>query len=375
MIFLTCNDAVNGIYEGQVLDVVRFLRSEFKLPVKLFAMFPGSYVEEGRGLLANADPGSMAFASRFPIRFYGWNSRLVHTMIDSEKTVWARGVLACELALRLKKRGKINKVIYDGRGAVAEEFREYISPSLFSTIARMEKRAVLNSDHRLAVSDALVHYWRTIYGYRGTDHVVIPTTLNSGLQLPDLNESLRSATREKLGFGPRDVVFVYSGGSAEWQSFALIGEFVRTVFKNNATYRLLLMVKGSMPDLGLPNELKDRVVLIERSHHEIPAVLSACDHGLLLRENSVTNKVASPTKFAEYLYSGLDVIISENVGDYTGLLKEKELGSIYSGMTIELNALTPERRKYLQDTAVHYFSKNSSRIREKYDQLVAFCNG
>lgn len=374
MIFLTCNDAVNGIYEGQVLDVARFLRSEFDLPVRLLAMFPRSWFEEEAKALLKADPGAIAISSRFPLRFYGWNTAGLLPYLKGEHVIWARGVLACELALRLKKKGKIKKVIYDGRGAVAEEFREYISSAHFSRIYAMEKRAVMNADLRIAVSAALVDHWRKTFGYHNEKHLVIPTTLNTELPVPDLSVEIRSSVRKKFGFRDEDVIFVYSGGSADWQSFSLIGEFLAKMFALNANYKLLLLVKGSVPDLGIPKEFTTRVLKTEVRHDEIPGVLSACDHALLLREDSITNRVSAPTKFAEYLLSGLNVIISEHVGDYSTLLKEKRLGSVYSGDRFVLNSLSLSERKYLQDTALQYFSKRSPLIREKYSQLAEFCN-
>ena len=64
-------------------------------------------------------------------------------------------------------------------------------------------------------------------------------------------------------------------------------------------------------------------------HEEVTNFLLACDWGILIREQSVTNKVASPTKFAEYLSAGLPVIISENLGDYTEFVKNNDCGIIY----------------------------------------------
>ena len=47
---------------------------------------------------------------------------------------------------------------------------------------------------------------------------------------------------------------------------------------------------------------------------------------MLIRENTVTNQVASPTKFAEYLACGLPVIISDNLGDYSVFVETNGCG-------------------------------------------------
>lgn len=56
----------------------------------------------------------------------------------------------------------------------------------------------------------------------------------------------------------------------------------------------------------------------------------AGDVGLLLREDSLTNRVASPVKFAEYLRCGLPVVLTPYVGDFS------ELGATEGvGQTVE----------------------------------------
>src|SRR4030042_1420126 len=54
----------------------------------------------------------------------------------------------------------------------------------------------------------------------------------------------------------------------------------------------------------------------------------AADVGLLLRENSLTDRVASPVKFAEYLRCGLPVILTPYVGDFSALATAEGIGQI-----------------------------------------------
>jgi hypothetical protein len=86
------------------------------------------------------------------------------------------------MALALKKTGIIRKAGFDGRGAIAAEWKEYdvqVTSSWKNQIDKLERNAVLNSDARLAVTHHLVDYWKEYYGYTDTKHVVIPCTLNS----------------------------------------------------------------------------------------------------------------------------------------------------------------------------------------------------
>lgn len=69
-----------------------------------------------------------------------------------------------------------------------------------------------------------------------------------------------------------------------------------------------------------------RVLSVEYS--KVPMYLNAADIGLLLRDKVIVNRVASPTKFAEYHACGLYTILSNDLGDASKLIKEEKIGKI-----------------------------------------------
>ncbi|HQF28754.1 MAG TPA: hypothetical protein PLD36_09070, partial [Bacteroidia bacterium] len=79
------------------------------------------------------------------------------------------------------------------------------------------------------------------------------------------------------------------------------------------------------------NEFPQQVQRKWVNHQEVTAILTACDTGILIREQSVTNQVASPTKFAEYLSAGLTVIISDHLGDYSDFVRDNNCGTVVNG--------------------------------------------
>lgn len=108
-------------------------------------------------------------------------------------------------------------------------------------------------------------------------------------------------------------------------------------------------------------------------HHEVQKVLAACDYGILFRENSVTNQVASPTKFAEYLSAGLPVIISENLGDYTEFVLAEKCGMVVSeNDEIILTQQTTEEKQRMIQLAIRHFTKQANR--KNYETLLQFIN-
>jgi hypothetical protein len=76
-------------------------------------------------------------------------------------------------------------------------------------------------------------------------------------------------------------------------------------------------------DAGLPD---DRVRVLRAPHSEVVGWLNASDAGILLRERHPVNAVASPTKFAEYLLTGLPVVINDGIGDYSDFVARRDVG-------------------------------------------------
>ena len=61
----------------------------------------------------------------------------------------------------------------------------------------------------------------------------------------------------------------------------------------------------------------------------MPQYLDACDYGFCIRNSSIVNKVASPTKVLEYVARNVKPILSEYVGDFSEVLPKKGLASIW----------------------------------------------
>ncbi|HXP48650.1 MAG TPA: hypothetical protein VN922_01785, partial [Bacteroidia bacterium] len=77
---------------------------------------------------------------------------------------------------------------------------------------------------------------------------------------------------------------------------------------------------------------------------------------------------SSPVKFAEYLAVGLPVIISENIGDYSAFVSEKNCGSLVN--SINWNSITrpnTEEKIRIQSVAELYFRKKD--YTEQYRKL------
>ena len=272
-------------------------------------------------------------------------------------TVIARGPFATWLALEAKKSGIVKRVVFDGRGAYSAEFREYNvagSSTLNTEIEAIEKRAVLESDFRIAVSKALAEYWQRTFGYSETEHQIIPCTLRT----IEKKETDLQAVRKRFGFAPEDIVIVYSGSFAGWQSFDLLDKVGIDLLEKQKSVKFLVLAPDTAT-LKMAQKYPDRVVCTWLSSKEVHAVLNVCDYGWMVREETITNLVASPVKFAEYLAAGLPVIISKNLGDFSAFVRHHKAGFVAEGVFPELAKTSEEERNRFRQLAETYLTKKA----------------
>ena len=260
----------------------------------------------------------------------------------------------------MRERGLTKRVCFDGRGAYAAEWEEYRiidDDALIAQFRPLENEAVNKSDMRLAVSHALVAHWRERYGYSGNAHVVVPCTLGNRVHV--------SSSRGVDPLGrltmPTGVRVVYSGSTAGWQSFGLLERMLTHVLDAQPEATVLFLSKRDEHNAQLEQRYPGRVEVKWLEHSQVQAALNACDYGIMLREDTITNRVASPTKFAEYLRSGLRVIASEGLGDFSGLVKEERLGVVLdkSGEVPRLEPTPKQERDRLKALAEARFTKGA----------------
>jgi hypothetical protein len=357
--YLTFNDAPSGIYSSQVIDVIHFLRKELKSNIRLIAFISlRNFSDNKKKIKTNLKdavvlpmiPGIQRWkANRLTLKLF--------FLFTKTEMVIARSVLAAQLALSCG----VKKLVYDGRGAIEAEWKEYKvieNEEMLKGIHKWEEEAVFESIYRIAVSEQLVDLWRKEFGYNNNKHVVIPCTLNTLFEKISLNKSQSDLKRSELGVGEKDLLFAYSGSVAGWQSFSLLYDFLSPQLRSSKSNKVLFLSDKDENISRLEKEFPQQIICKKVKPHEVPAILVTADYGLLIREKSKTNQVASPVKFAEYLACGLKVIISEDLGDYTDLVKKKSWGYIYGpGSDIKPVPVSFEEKTRLSREGISMFCK------------------
>lgn len=360
LVYLTFNDHPSGIYKSQVVDTCNFLRNELGHEVQLIAFISlRNYAAVKRAIL-QMDAKALV-KPMFP-GIHRWRNNkwlLKWSGIRNADKIIARGMFATHLA-HLAGVAK-HQLIFDARGAYAAEFSEYrVGGDAFNKaeIEALEQSALQISGKQLAVSHALRSYWKRQYQFEGSNSIVIPCTVSDDVitELPDDKELVNYRTH--LGVQKDECLIVFSGTASGWHSFQMMDELLLKWMHDNPKIKILLLTNSNPDQLKITSEFSSRVMVKWVKHQQVQQLLHAADYGWLVREQSDTNRVASPVKFAEYLAAGLYVIISPELGDYSELVNREGCGMISDNMVAtDLLPLTRNQKLHAVNLVNTHFTK------------------
>ena len=357
MIYLTVNDAPGGVYKSQVIDVLKQINQNTSSPVQLIAFISVRGFKKNKKTIKSWYKHAVVVPMIPGIARWHTNRILLKLRFPHLKnqTCIARNVMAYAIA-----ESHFKTRVYDGRGAIGAELQEYPdmipNTEIVKDIINWEKKAVLEADFRIAVSNQLVNHWKQSFGYDGDKHVVIPCTVSQ----TDNSENKRTAEiLKELGWQQTDTILIYSGGIAGWQSFDKLTSIIPGWISKQGV-KVLFLTKNC-PEIDhltktYPKDVKRLWLKPEEVHH----YTSIGDYGILIREENITNAVASPVKFAEYLNAGLKVLISNHIGDFSEFVKTNNCGHLLEDLIakdISFSKTSPEVKKLIIELAVKHFSK------------------
>jgi len=357
-----------GIYDSQVLDVCQHLENNFEVQIKLIAFLSIRELRgsEAKKTIKSKYPNAWVLPAFPKLRYFKLTQYLLALVLlfSKQQVLICRNVFATQIGLFCRKLGLVNKVIFDGRSAIAAEIKEYDVfpvPYLRNNIRDFEKTAVIHSDYQMSISQALIDYWKQEYGYAKATHSIVPCTLHS-----DFKWSYNSVQNS-----PK-VSVVYAGSNAPWQGFSEISDFLRAHPEMECT----LLTKASEVTAAMQHEFGSRLHIKWVNSEQVCEELAKHDYGLLLRPQTITNQVASPGKFAEYLSCGLQVILTHKLGDYSQWVIQNNCGLVWDKLrALDLEKGSEVSKKHSNLLAQDYFFKSSKAIQNQYQKLISAVHG
>lgn len=212
----------------------------------------------------------------------------------------------------LKKYNLIAPIISDMRAALYEELK--YSGSILSRFAskyvlRAEDMIFDSCENFFFVSDNLLEYFSSNYVLPIERCFIFPTFVNSKVFKP-----LGHSRLDELGISDKKV-YVYCGGVSFWQNIDKIILAYDSKTTVDDEYHLLLVVtkpeeiEQLIKTLGVS---RLDITVLSSNYEHVAEYIRGCHAGLLIREESVINNVASPTKVFEYISCGIPVILDLN---------------------------------------------------------------
>lgn len=264
-------------------------------------------------------------------------------------------------AKRIKRRHNI-KVLYDIHGA-NEDLIEVASKggfvkklalrALYYKQTLFHKNYLCFADGALVVTHALEEYTRT--RYKLSEHFkfyIVPcaTISSKGMESRDYQE-YRKEYRQKYDLKDGEIAFIYSGGISPWQCIEETIDVYKRISKQIKKKSRLLIFSFNI------DAIKHLLTGIDVIHdkytpEELPKALCAGDYAFLLRQDNLTNNVAFPNKFLEYVQGGMSIITTPYVYEIRNQINKFELGVLYD-FSSDLSTL------------IEYIDKCDSRVYNK----------
>ena len=218
-------------------------------------------------------------------------------------------------AMYVKKFKRSTLVMADFHGAAAEEYRftnPKISQEKIDYVLDQRRSLCEHADIIICQSGEMVIFLKSLMENK-KQIFCYPMTIedNWRISLDDIKEKRRNL-REKLHLNESHHIFIYTGGLTKWQKIDVL---LRIFEKYHARYpdSILLFFSTAEDTSWVPCEYYDllhseAMRIRSVTHAEIADYLCVADIAFLIRDDILLNRVASPTKFGEYLSRGLPII-------------------------------------------------------------------
>lgn len=247
----------------------------------------------------------------------------------------------------------------------------------------------------------MLHYWenklkknaRAIFpvseGYKTTlikegvkSERVFVTPCATDLTRFIINDQWRIEMRKLLGWNANDIVGIYVGKFGDIYFCDKAFELFKKLKKQFPKFRIIIL--SSSKKEWLNEKLTYCGFLLEEmfvdyvDHREVPKYLNASDVAFCFHKPHEYSYAYSPVKNGEYWACGLPVIISENIGDDSLILKSSRMGIVLKDITkfdedvvsefTEL--LKRNNRAGIRELAIKY--RNLSVLNHIYAKVLGF---
>jgi len=371
------NALTSAVLHSQVLSVARFLSENGFECMFVGCINEGANEHEAEKLIKNqyAIPAIIraVYSAKYGylgMRLTSWRlQRVTEKIIEDFRPtyIYSRSIASSQIARKLAKQCNAVAVL-DMRAALSEEVKLRRKNALlrYCYIRYVEKTELKKADKLVCVSQNLKAYIENISGRKKVS--VIPCCFDK--KKFRFDEVARQELRKLLGFDGNQKVICYSGGLANWQRIDDIISLYEKISKQTQGFKFLFLTqKRAQLQLKLDKSTlcRARYVIKSCEHDDVYRYLSAADAGIIMREDTIVNNVASPIKIAEYLACGLPVILTRGIGDASDLISQNNLGLLL----IDSQDISKQVIQYFEQLDVNTTRNNAIKFCDDFYSMEA----
>ncbi|MFK7602284.1 hypothetical protein ACI3L1_08745 [Deinococcus sp. SM5_A1] len=196
-------------------------------------------------------------------------------------------------------------LVSDIHGAVPEE-HIVMQKKLHSRIyLYLESKMFRNSTLVLAVSRSMQSFYSKKYKFLSEDQVIFVPIQSEIADVYAFNRKIS-----------RNIGVIYAGGVQAWQNVDLMLSTSLLIKKYNPEWKVSLFFPDQFLELVRNTPIQHAAKIGTANKTELEALYHQSHLGFLLRDDTIVNRVSSPTKLSEYLSFGIiPIVIQPNVGD------------------------------------------------------------
>lgn len=248
-------------------------------------------------------------------RRWPWQVGEAKRLVAGARCVYLHSILAAEQPVAQDILESADRLVLDLHGVVPEEAEMMGEHERLPGLNLLEKRLVERADVLIGVTqkllDSVAEKWQSC---TGCEKIVIPI-------IPHFLKGYKSDIKKEP-----DLV-VYAGGVQKWQQIEKMAALAESHFELKFSFFVpdVPRFRGAFGGCLVGSEEEKggvwgRLTIDSVGPEQLLKHYEKAAYGLLLREDHIVNRVASPTKLTEYLATGVVPIVdSRAIGDFEEL--------------------------------------------------------
>lgn len=190
----------------------------------------------------------------------------------------------------------LKNIITDLHGAVPDELEMYGQNKRAKLYSWIESKVLYHSYKIIAVTEAMENYYTDKYPFTKGKFLCI--------SIFSKMKTLQETNRKENGV-------IYSGGTQKWQCIDIMKDLIANTY-DIYNWTILTGDPGCFRNLN-----QSKIILKSVKPEEVQKYYGQNSFGIVLREDSIVNRVACPTKLIEYISNGLiPVVLCPPIGDF-----------------------------------------------------------